>query len=202
MKVSIFVGIDAFGLVCIPIFVVVYKTKKIMINMLLNNKNFVDVMKKCNVHSTYNIRMNIYNMLGGICLYYNDNMLTYTLKCITRDMEYGTLFYNRSKVLHCIFKVNSVTGGYINNVYTPDYVDFRLVRLNGKKEYDTQYDKYGWLHYLEKREVDYVMSQRIDIGNGGYRYTKKVLDDELIICRNKQRDIDFMERLSYMLEEM
>jgi hypothetical protein len=182
---------------CTPLIVaIIHRTEAVVMNRLFNNKTYLDIMKKCSAYSDYDGKIS-----------------KYSLKYVTFNVKYDTLFHGEGKSLYCIFKLKSEKGAYIGGrmIYEVDSINCELVRLNDIKEYDehyrafpnkTMYDGHGWWRYVYKNDkTGYLTSPWIYVGNDEYRYAKKIFRNELVIFRDKQRDIDFMKRLDFLLEK-
>jgi hypothetical protein len=204
MKVSIIVFLSDGYIMETPIFVIVYKTRKAVINALLNNKIIANLMGTHSSYSNDDIRKNIESVLNGQEYSCTDNE-TYvcSLKCITQNVERHILFEDSSKDLHCIFELK-----LDRDTDTICDINFELIRLYHIEQYDDRYnefsdikryDKNGWWYYVRNDITMYYKSSFINIKNDKYRYAKMISRNEITICDDEQRDIDFIERVNYVL---
>jgi hypothetical protein len=152
-----------------------------MINALLSNKRFMDAMKKRYIHVNDNVLHNhVKNMLLRFkFLRYDSEANMFHLICVTHNIDYV------SGKLYCIFEFDD--GDVYDNVVST------LIKANCSNHNCTlEYDKYGWQHFTVPWSLTYRCSN-MD------RCKKMIFRDEMIICKDKQRDTDFIERVNYIL---
>jgi hypothetical protein len=210
MNVSIFLPINVHGTMYGPIFIAIYKIKEVAIVSLLGDKKFVDMMKKCKVRSddTYVKRM----ISKSKYLHYrnDEDVNSLSLICVTKgnvsrnSIRKFISVNNKGKKLYCIFDIEFKK--WIGATYGINDITYELIMLNNIEEYSVcygefypRYNKHGWWYYLDDDEMGCFMCFQLYIGDGKYRYTKEVFGNEVMICKDKQRDIDFIERIGFLL---
>jgi hypothetical protein len=192
------------------IFVVVYETIDVATEILIRNKRFRDIMKKCDMTTDDEIRTSIKRLFNGFKLTCGqDNKGNkYSFECIEHGISsYSKLPEEKNKgELYCIFEKQFDKGtdhGFVWDIYD---TRFKLIRSNNMLKHEYHYmrrssrvkcDKHGWW-YDRKDEQDPMW---MDHGNSKYGCIKTVSKDELIICKKKdvQRYLDFMKRVDYLL---